>query len=105
MASGAPIRETAFVKTKLAGIAAAFAFACTAAAPASVVDSNMIPDGQYVVKVERVQDAHHMLVLMSNGVETVLTGRADVDFSKLRPNDSVRIALVKGFVPVFEPVQ
>jgi hypothetical protein len=57
----------------------------TAVAAAAVVDADMIPDGQYV--------------------ETVLVARSGVDFSKLKPNDSVRIALVKGVVPVFEPVQ
>lgn len=105
MASAARIRETALVKIRVRFIVVSAVLACTATAFAAVVDSNMIPDGQYVVKVERVQDAHHVLVLMSNGVETVLIGRGDVDFSKLKPNDSVRIALVKGLVPVFEPVQ
>lgn len=103
MATELRIRETAFVKTKVFLTVAALLFCCTTFAPAAVVDSNMIPDGQYVVKVERVEDSHHMLVLMSNGVETVLTARGDVDFSKLKPNDSVRIALVKGVVPVFAP--
>ncbi|HEY1975989.1 MAG TPA: hypothetical protein VGG89_05585 [Candidatus Baltobacteraceae bacterium] len=93
------------MKTKVQLVAASLVLACTAPALAAVVDSNMIPDGQYVVKVERVQDAHHVLVLMSNGVETVLVARGDVDFSKLKPNDSVRVALVKGVVPVFEPLQ
>lgn len=105
MASRSRIRETALVKTTIHCVVASLLLACTAVASAAVVDSNMIPDGQYVVKVERVQDSHHMLVLMSNGVETVLVARGDVDFSKLKPNDSVRVALVKGFVPVFEPVQ
>ena len=72
------------------------------AAPAAVVDSNLIPDGQYVVKVERIDDSHHILVLMQNGIETILIGRSNVDFSKLKPNDTIKIALVKGLVPVYE---
>ena len=74
-----------------------------AAASAAIVDSSYIPDGRYVVKVERVDDAHHMLVLMQNGVETVLVGRDSVDFSKFKPNDTVRIALIKGEVPIAAP--
>lgn len=68
---------------------------------AATVDVNYIPDGQYIVKVERVQDAHHVMVMMQNGVETLLVGRSNVDFSKLKPNDTIKIALVKGEVPVF----
>ena len=71
------------------------------AAPATLVDANYIPDGQYVVKVERVQDAKHVLVLMQNGVETNLVARGDVDFSKLKPNDTIKVAILKGQVPVF----
>ena len=70
-------------------------------APAAVVDVSLIPDGQYVVKVERVIDGQHALVLMQNGVETTIVARAGLDFSKLKPNDTVRIAIVKGVVPVF----
>lgn len=81
--------------------------AATLAAPlparAAIVDANLIPDGQYVVKVERVDDPHHILVLMQNGVETNLVGRSSVDFSKLKPNDSIKIALIKGLVPVYGP--
>ncbi|MBV8153857.1 MAG: hypothetical protein JO192_00980 [Candidatus Eremiobacteraeota bacterium] len=67
----------------------------------AVVDSSYIPDGQYVVRVEKVEDAHHVFVMMQNGVETTLVGRANVDFSKLKPNDTIKIALVKGEVPVY----
>ena len=69
---------------------------------AAVVDANLIPDGRYVVKVERVDDAHHVFVLMPNGMETNLTGRDNVDFSKLKPNDTIQIALIKGIVPVYQ---
>ena len=71
-------------------------------ARAAVVDANMIPDGRYLVKVERVDDAHHILVLMDNGVESTLAGPS-VDFSKLKPNDMVSVAIIKGVVPVFAP--
>ena len=89
------------MKSSVIALSIASMLAAPIAASASVVDPNLIPDGQYVVKVERVDDSHHMLVLMQNGIETLLVGRTSVDFSKLRPNDTVRIALVKGLVPVF----
>ena len=80
----------------------ALAIAAPIGVSAATVDPSYIPDGHYVVKVERVDDAHHCLVLMQNGLETVLVGRDTVDFSKLKPNDTIRIALIKGIVPVFE---
>jgi len=90
------------VKTSSIVLTLAAVLASPIAAPAAVVDSNLIPDGQYVVKVERIDDSHHILVLMQNGIETILIGRSNVDFSKLKPNDTIKIALVKGLVPVYE---
>ena len=71
-------------------------------AQANTVDANYIPDGQYVVKVEKVEDAKHCLVMMQNGIETDLVARGDVDFSKLKPGDAIKIAILKGQVPVFQ---
>ncbi len=77
-----------------ATFAPSFAFAAT-------VDASLVPDGTYVVKVEKVEDSQHALVLMDNGVETVLTAKGSADFGKLKPNMTVKIALINGKCPVF----
>ena len=68
---------------------------------AATVDSSLVPDGTYVVKVEKVQDSQHALVMMQNGVETMLVAQGAVDFSKVSSNETIKISLVKGKVPVF----
>jgi hypothetical protein len=70
-------------------------------ASAALVDASLIPDGTYTVKVEKVQDAQHALVMMQNGVETVLVAAGSADFSKCTPNETIKISIVKGKVPVF----
>jgi len=59
---------------------AALLFAVPAALPiaslAAAVDPSMIPDGTYVVKVEKVEDPAHLLVMMQNGVETTLVAKS-----------------------------
>jgi len=70
-------------------------------ASAAVIDASLMPDGTYTAKVEKVQDAQHALVMMQNGVETVLVGQGSVDFSKCKPNDTIKISIIKGKVPVF----
>ncbi len=71
-----------------------------ATASAAVVDASLMPDGTYTVKVEKIQDAQHALVMMQNGVETVLVAAGSADFSKCKPNDTVKISIIKGKVPV-----
>ena len=71
------------------------------AAPAAVVDPSLVPDGTYVVKVEKVQDGQHLLVMMDNGVETTLVATGSAQFGKIRPNDTLKVSLIKGKVPVF----
>ena len=68
---------------------------------AAEVDATLVPDGTYVVKVEKVQDSKHALVMMQNGIETTLVAAGSVDFSKLQPNEAVKISLIKGKCPVF----
>lgn len=69
---------------------------------ASEVDPTLVPDGTYVVKVEKIQDRAHALVMMQNGVETTLIAAGSaVDFTKLQPNQTVKVSLVKGKCPVF----
>ncbi len=69
-------------------------------ASAAVVDASLVPDGTYTAKVEKVQDPQHALVLMQNGVETVLVAEGSADFSKCKPNDTIKISVIKGKVPV-----
>ena len=75
------------------------------AASAATVDASLIPDGTYTVKVEKIVDPKHILVLMDNGSETTLgAGRDSVDFSKIHPNDSIKLSLIKGNVMVYMSV-
>ncbi len=67
-----------------------------------MVDPVSLTDGTYTVKVERVVDAKHVQVLMDDGKETTLTaGRATVDFSKVQPNDQLKMSIIKGTVMVY----
>ena len=69
---------------------------------ANTVDASLVPDGTYVVKVEKVMDAQHMTVRMDNGIETTLAAKGAIDFSKVKSNDMVQISVVQGKVPVFK---
>ncbi|MBV8582890.1 MAG: hypothetical protein JO241_02760, partial [Candidatus Eremiobacteraeota bacterium] len=82
------------MQPKFPVLAFLFALLAPVAAMATTIDSSLIPDGTYTVKVERVIDAKHMLVTMDNGAETTLSaGRDTVDFSKCKQNDSVKLSL------------
>ncbi|HEY2477036.1 MAG TPA: hypothetical protein VGI19_19805 [Candidatus Cybelea sp.] len=71
-------------------------------ANAATVAANTLPDGTYTVKVEKVVDPKHVQVLMDNGNDvTLASGRASVDFSKLQPNDQLKLSLISGTVMVF----
>ena len=66
------------------------------------VDATLIPDGTYTVKVAKIVDANHMVIVMQNSVKTTVTAnRPTMDFTKLAPNDSVKMSLGKGKVLVF----
>lgn len=78
------------------------AIAAPATASAATVDASLIPDGTYNATVEKVTDAKHITVKMENGVETALTtNRPNVDFSKTKPNDQIKLSLIKGQVAVY----
>ena len=83
-----------------------FVFLAALAAPisalANTVDASLVPDGTYVVKVEKVMDAQHMTVRMDNGIETTLAAKGAIDFSKVKSNDTVQISVVQGKIPVFK---
>ena len=81
-------------------------FAALIAAPvaalANTIDSSLIPDGTYTVKVEKVVDPKHILVTMDNGAETTLSaGRDSVDFTKVKPEDQIKLSLITGKVMVY----
>ena len=80
-------------------------FAAVVAAPAfagaTTIDPTLVPDGTYVVKVEKVEDGQHATVLMDNGVETTLVAQGSADFSKVKANQTIKISLIKGRVPVY----
>ncbi|HEV3155491.1 MAG TPA: hypothetical protein VGZ02_16920 [Candidatus Baltobacteraceae bacterium] len=67
----------------------------------AAVDASLIPDGTYVVKVEKVNDAQHVTVVMNNGIETTLPATGSVNFGAVKANATIKISVVKGKVPVF----
>lgn len=71
------------------------------AASLAATDASLIPDGTYVVKVEKVNDAQHVTVMMNNGIETTLPASGSINFGSVKPNQTIKISLVKGKVPVF----
>lgn len=80
--------------TAIAGPAVALA--------ANTVDASLIPDGTYNATVEKVVDGKHITIKMQNGVETtVTTNRRNVEFSKVKPNDQIKMSLIKGMVAVY----
>jgi translation initiation factor IF-1 len=88
-------------KLSLVALVAAIAIPAIALA-ANTIDSSLIPDGTYTVKVEQLLDSKHIKVTMDNGAETTLTaGRETVDFSKVKAGDQVKLSLIKGAVMVY----
>jgi hypothetical protein len=82
----------------------AFSFGCLLplGVQAATVDATTLADGTYTVKVEKLIDAKHIQVVLDNGSETTLTaGRSTVDFSKVQPNDQLKLSLIKGTVMVY----
>ena len=88
------------MNTRLAFLAL-LSLAAVPAAASAAVDASLIPDGTYVVKVERVDDAQHVTVVMNNGIETTLPAAGSISFSAVKANDKIKISVVKGRVPVF----
>lgn len=86
---------------KLALLAFAAALAAPIAAPAASMDASLIPDGTYTCKVEKVNDAQHVTVVMNNGIETTLVATGSVSFSKVKANDTIKVSVLKGKVPVY----
>ena len=73
------------------------------AAGAATVAPSTLPDGTYTVKVVKIIDPTHIDVLLQNGDETTLAaGRSYVNFSKVQPNDQMKLSLIGGNVMVFQ---
>ena len=88
-------------KFPIIGLVAALAILPTAALATSI-DSSLIPDGTYTVKIDQVVDSKHIKVTMDNGADTTLSaGRDSVDFTKIKAGDSVKLSLIKGQVMVY----
>lgn len=82
-------------------LALAAALCIPAAASAATISASLIPDGTYVVKVEQVNDASHLTVKMDNGMETTLAATGSVSFAKVKANDTIKVSVIKGKVPVY----
>ncbi|MDQ6930454.1 MAG: hypothetical protein M3126_07300 [Candidatus Eremiobacteraeota bacterium] len=66
------------------------------------VDSSLIPDGTYTVRIDKIVDAQHMVIVMQNAVKTeVVANRSSMDFTKLKSNADIKLSLGKGKVLVF----
>jgi translation initiation factor IF-1 len=92
------------LKTRFAQVAFAVSLATLApvCALAATVDATTIPDGTYNAKVQKVVDPKHVVVLLDNGnVTTFVAGRDTVDFTKVQPNDQLKVSLIKGSVMVY----
>ena len=69
-----------------------------AAARADTIDASLIPDGNYTVTVEKVDDAYHITARMDNGVEVQLkAAKATVTFSNSMP-PRIKVFVVQGEV-------
>jgi type 1 fimbria pilin len=91
-----------YKKFSLITLIAALALLPALALAANTIDSSLIPDGTYTVKVEQIMDGKHIKVTMDNGAETTLSaGRDSVDFGKIKTGDSVKLSLIKGQVMVY----
>jgi hypothetical protein len=71
-------------------------------ASAATIAASQIPDGTYHVVVTSVIDATHINVTLDDGDTTTLAaGRATVNFTKVKPNDALKLSLGKGAVLVY----
>lgn len=82
------------------------AFALAAMLPisgvAAMVEASLIPDGTYLVKVEKVVDSAHIQVaLVHSGLESTLAATGSANFSSIKANDMLKVSIVKGQVPAF----
>lgn len=68
----------------------------------ATVAASSLADGTYTGKVQKVIDSKHIEVVLDNGSDvTLAAGRPTVDFSKVQPNDQIKLSLIGGSVMVF----
>ncbi len=67
----------------------------------AAIDPSTIPDGTYTVTVAKVVDAKHVDVQINGGEAMLTAGRPSVDFSKVQPNDQLKLSLISGAVVVY----
>ncbi len=83
---------------------AAFALAVLTpvASYASMVEATLIPDGSYLVKVEKIVDPTHITVaLVHSGLESTLESTGSAHFDAIKVNDMLKVSIIKGKVPVY----
>lgn len=89
------------ILSSLTAIALALGVLLPFAAQAALIDAKLVPDGTYVVHVEHVDDLMHITVVLNNGMETRLAAGSHTDFSKVRANQTLKISVIQGHVPVY----
>ncbi len=89
------------MRVSIAAVAMAAVLAAPIASMAATVDPTLIPDGTYTVKVEKVPDPAHVVVALNNGMETTLTATGSVNFANVKPNQTLKVSIIKGKVPVY----
>ena len=94
-------RDTLAIMNKRIALFSLLAAIAAPAVASAAVDASLIPDGTYVVKVEKVDDAQHVTVVMNNGIETTLPAAGTINFGAVKANQTIKISVVKGKVPVF----
>jgi len=65
---------------------------------ASLVNPSLIPDGDYVVSVEKIVDSKHIVVKMDNGIEAEIPAAATVSFDPSSHMKRAKIFVYKGVV-------
>ena len=73
----------------------------SAPALAAFVDPSLIPDGDYMVSVEKIPDAKHIVVRMDNGVESELPAAKSMSFDPKYGSGKAKIFVYKGTVITF----
>jgi hypothetical protein len=70
---------------------------------AALVDPALIPDGDYVVSVEKIVDPKHIIVKMENGIESKLCATGSMTFDPASHVGRMKIFLYKGVVITYKP--
>lgn len=80
------------------------AFMFAAAVLSSLVQPALIPDGDYLVIVEKIVDAKHIIVRMDNGIESQIPAAPTLSFNPAAHLKYAKIFVYKGAVITFKPV-